>query len=417
MLTRRSPRWVTLDVLKDVDDPAAKAISKLTGVGFKESVAPQIIPGTAAQTVASPLVDAAGRAITKTVPGRRPQIIPGDPEVQNITFAQADKIRSYLNQLGNRDDMMIPGVRALAKAVAADVDQAMQAAGRRLGAFGQEVTDAYAVARSTASHSRRTFNDEVIGNLISKATPEQITETLFQADRPTRVAQVREIIFNPKYSASIPNPSKLWSEIQGNFLRTVRSDAGEGVMGELSGAKLRTALERSGGTFKELFPRPEQRNALMTSARALELSQKGANRAGRNVFLALQIGAGIREAQYALSFGPAQPGSDERFAHGVILMAPAAAALALSNPRFAAMLISRAASRMTRAGSTTGAALARAVAVLRDSRIPFSFQDSEGRVTDVPVEAPLAGPPVAPFRQRPQDTQRPATLGELRKGR
>lgn len=324
-----------------------------------------------------------------------------------VSFQQADKIRSLLLDLSRSEQALIPGVKRLAGALAQDTEQAIRAAGLRLGPLGQDVLDAFATARSTSRLGHEVFNDRLIAELVGKKAPEDLARALFQADKPSRIAAVRRIVFEPKYREAVGNPNQLWGEVQASFLATLRRTKGQqGEFGELSGKALGKALDSSHGTFRELFPDPVQRNSLRIAARALELAQgpAGGTGSGRIFMQLTQAGTAIRGLQWVLGVGPAQPGTEEVGVQaGVVLLGPAVLATVLTRPKFASFLLRRAQTKEARAGRATGAVLAQTISHLIDENVPFTYLDNSGIETQhVPTPGAV---PSRPFSFKPQSKQ------------
>lgn len=307
-----------------------------------------------------------------------------------VDFKTADTLKSVLYEYGN-DQSLMPGVSSIANQFAKSIDTQMDAAALRLGPLGQDVIDAYRVARETSKFGKETFNNKVIASLLRK-DPEDITRALIGANNPTPIANVRKIIYDPSFAAAVGDPDELWKSVQGNYIAQVRSRAGEGTYHLLDGGKLASALDKSGGTFEALFPDPIQRNSVKIAARAIELSQRTATTAGW-MPIAIQITAGARAAQYFIGAGPKPPSGAEAAFEGMIALGPGAMIRVMSNPRIATLMQNYAASTATRAGIVTATAsrasvlaaqrfLGELMTKMRDAGIPFSFTRKGGETYD-----------------------------------
>lgn len=330
-----------------------------------------------------------------------------------VGFSQAESIRQALLSMARPTvGDLLPDVRRLAGYAAGLVDDQIKTASLRVGVLGQEVLDLYDVARRASRTSHEVFGNEALGQVLNKASAEEIAESLFKAGRPTRVKAVRDIIYNPDYAGALGGrtPDEVWGTVQSSYLGTLVSKAGSTRPGKigygtLSGKKLRTAMEGAGGTFDEVFPDPTQRAGILATARALELSQS--KPAGRSfqIFVQLtQAGAAVRTAQWALgfqAFGVGPAGKAQQTVNFTILAAPAVIGMVLSRRSVANALLNSVRFQEQRAGrlgaSVIGQSAARAVRDLRDTGIPFTFRDNNtGEEFEVPAGTGPAAEPAGP---------------------
>jgi hypothetical protein len=336
-----------------------------------------------------------------------------------IGFKQAESVRQALLSMARpTEGDLLPDVRSLAKAAAKQVDDRMKVAGLQMGSLGDEVIDAFAKARATSAMAHETFGDEVIVGLLNKATPEQLTQALFVVNRPTAVAKVRNIVFNPAHADALggQTPEQLWGEVQSSYLANATGRAGKSLrpgrqgFGELNGKILRNEIETGAGTWRELFPNPADRGNLLSSARAIELAQGKTPGREFSVFVQLtQAGAALRAGQvlaagavgggsWAIGASP-EEGAGAAFA---ILVAPWAIGKVLAN-RGVAQALLRLAQTKTR-GQFTERAAAQAsiklVEAVSNTGVPFTFRNDKGRDTPFPeglpqgsrVQQPVAKP-------------------------
>ena len=331
----------------------------------------------------SPALDKANDLFKEWVAAKNPEAI----EVMNVmrafggaepvSFSQADKIRSVLLDKA-RDEVRVPAkVRHLAGEVANEVDGAMQLAGFRLGPLGDDVLDALSHARGMARLQAETFNNKLVAGLVQKTSPEQIGRTLMAGNNPTQVKRVREILRDPQYRQAIGNPEEIWNQIRATWMDNLRLKAGQNEYAELSGKALGQQLDKS-LAFKELFPDIFERNAIRTSARALEMSQAkaGANKSG-SVFIQLTQAGALGTA--IMGIGPFSEGIGKE--EGAILLGPPALAVLLTRPKFASWLLRRAASREVRTGRGTASAMAQMISRVSAENIPFVYRAPDGSET------------------------------------
>lgn len=297
-----------------------------------------------------------------------------------VSFQQADKLRSTMLSIARADDDLVPGIQKYAGKIAHYIDESMKASGRQAGPLGVEVVSRLEIARALSRFGKETFNDPLLARLMGKAAPEQITRALFQGDNPTAVKRIMDILDNPDYRQAIGDPEGLKRTIQGTYLRGVRQKAGEMLHGEIDPEALRKMIGKAGGTFNQLFRNPQERKAIETSIRALELASKGASK-GRSgaIFIQLSQAGALASAAERTILGIGPAGDTRERAEGVILLGPAALALALTNRHVASFLLRRAMLAGANAGKTRSSALAQLVGTMMRERIPFTFQQNDGQ--------------------------------------
>lgn len=307
-----------------------------------------------------------------------------------VSFKLAEEIRGDLLAIARAEEGLVPGKAKLAIPVAQAVDEAIQSAGVRAGVLGREVLDAIALARATSKEAHELYDNELIGQLMSKVSPEQMAETLFAADRPSRIRAVWNAIDHPRYREALGRPpEEVKNVIRAKYLETLETKAGASQYATMDGRKLRRAVESGRGTFEALFENPVQRQTLLTAAHALEKSQERVAGRGFQVFVQLtQATAAFQTAQWAVGFdvGPfVEPGAGRTAVNTFILMAPWVATAALLRPRVVDVLVRSAASKERRAGGQAARWLGQFAARLMEEQLPFTILTPEGEQIEMPA--------------------------------
>lgn len=314
-----------------------------------------------------------------------------------VSFAQAEMMRSELLAIARSSEKeVIQGTAALAKPVAQWVDEAIEVATESLGV--PEVRSAYLAARATAKAGHEVFNDAILGELIGKARPEQIAQSLYQAGTPSRITSLYNLIRDPKYRTAIGNPEELIQAIQNGWASNAFLRAGGTDFAEPSGKHLLRTLTHSRGTFEATFPDAVERKSIEIGARALELTQsKAGGKAGTVFFQLKQAGAASDVLATIAYMGVRGPGAE---ALGILAF-PAVAAIPLTSRRVVNFMLERALGAEARKGQLQGRLLsqymARLVDAARQDGIPFSYIAPNGETTRFdPKETPPVQGPLAP---------------------
>jgi hypothetical protein len=156
-------------------------------------------------------------------------------------------------------------------------------------------------ARGLASKGHETFNNDVIGPLMKKATSEEFAQMAARnVKSPTVMAQVKEIVFDPRYRearhAMGVTDDGLWAGIRGQHLldeiQEVSRGLGEEVMGEQF---LKRIQKRQTQALMKSMWSPEELGRVRELGRAVASTQKGlkGGKAGRTAMTLTQVSAGV----------------------------------------------------------------------------------------------------------------------------
>lgn len=307
-----------------------------------------------------------------------------------ITFEAAERLLGDLKSIARRGEGILPSRKVLATELADEVDRAIGAASLTLPRYGPNVMSALAHARAMSRISHDRWDHELVANLIEHVKPEELPGIVLADDNPTQVRMVLETLRDPKYRIGrlsregnivppVKNPEEIIGKLKSAYILSHSAQAGEGKYSLLDGASLRRSLDKAGGTGRELF-KGEEFQALHTSARAIELIQKGFGKGG--------VGSGTVAIQ--LTQAAAVPvmisflaGQDvpqaAAIGAGSILFAPIPAALMLTNRSFARWMMQMAKTSSSRLGRLTASTAAQTISHLVKEKIPFIWQGADGK--------------------------------------
>jgi len=227
------------------------------------------------------------------------------------------------------------------------------------------------------------FNDPIIGNLIGKARPEEIAQSLYQAGSPSRITNVYKILDNPEYRAAIGNPAELKAVIQNGWASNafLRSTPKGTDFAEPSGKQIMRATTHSRGTFEATFPDKAMQESIKIGARAIEITQSRVGEKAGTIFFQLkQAGAAGQAATAAyMGFRGVSP-----TAIGILAF-PTIAAIPLTSRRVVNFMMQRALSKEARRGVLQGRGLGqymvRLIDAAREDGIPFTYIAPDGQET------------------------------------
>lgn len=346
---------------------------------------------------------------------------------QNITFQQAEAIRSTLNKMAYSDKKsIVAGSEKFAVPYAKLFDEAMDGAATALNV--PEVRNAYLAARDLSKEKAETFGNDVIGTLLAPERREQITQAIIRANNPSSVAAVYRVLDDPQYQQAVINAVKPFGgtsvqdfkdmlvnrwfariEERGGQRESTTADiAMPAAPAALAGAPAKTEIVKEGSgqrmmelvsqnreMFEALVPDPVQRRNYEVLLRAIQVTQSRA-KAGGVLSLAFQFSQ-LGTAAAALNMLRTGFTVDGVASAGFVVLPKAISSFADAGPVVDWML--RRAISMPKSGRLVGAAGARWAAAstaeyidrLRRSNIPFTYVSPTGEQTSFTPDAGVQG--------------------------
>lgn len=329
-----------------------------------------------------------------------------------ITFEAAERLRSDLLSIARRGEGILPSRKILANDLAEEVDRAIEGQALALGRYGPAVVNSLAHARAMSRITHQRWDHELIAGLIEQVKPEALPGIVLADNNPTQVRMVREVLFDPKYRIGrvgadgsivppVKNPNEVWRNLQSSFVLSHQMQAGGGKYSLLDGESLRRSLDKVGGTARELFRGDEFQN-LHTSARAIELIQKGIGSGGvgsGTVAIQMTQAAAVPVMISFISGAEVPGGTSTVIGAGSILLAPIPAALMLTNRSMARWFLQMAKTTERRVGRLAASTAAQTISHLVEQKIPFTWKGADGQETSYD---PQTNPTPAVSGQKPQ---------------
>ena len=324
------------------------------------------------------------------------KVVDANGNIINLTFAQAQALRSDLLSIGRSAlDLSPKKALQMARTTAKAVGEEMRTAARGLG---RQALVRWENANKFWTEGLDEFNSKLITGML-RSDPEMVYGLAVKNQSPSTIRRLRNIVvksdpkFDPARSMITQAAENVqWQQVQGRFLLDIFQQATDANTGKMSGAKLRRLLEDFGsvgdqgggatGTLVELFPVGNvalggvgNPGSLMRLARSLEVIQSESIDRTGSVFIQLTQAGAVGGLLVSLTGGGT---SALTAGTAAILLGPPILAKMFTNPKVVrALTIGLKAPR----GSLQGARAAAVIsAFLVDEGLQDPFSAPQGRL-------------------------------------
>lgn len=318
------------------------------------------------------------------------------------SFGKTEDIRQLISTVyGQRGQDVNPGIAAYAAKVLKQIDEARDQAATVASTFGPRLLAASDAARAARTTQAKFFDEELIGPLLEKVKPEEAATALWQANNPSQVEALHDIVYEPRFRKSIGgDPDAYWEELQSGYFQQLKRDAGQTHYGSFDGEKLGKAIDHSNGTFEAFFPDKLDQKTIRASVRAMELIQAkpGGTRSG-SVLVQMAQGRDVgsligQSSNVVINLGAgyyARSASMGDVMKGLgIFFAPRYLAKVMASRPFSDWIQRRA--LVGASGTAASSAFGQLIAAMMKSRIPFTAFDQNGAETSYDPQHGVTGP-------------------------
>lgn len=297
-----------------------------------------------------------------------------------LSFGDAQVLRSDLLAITRSSTDLIPArAQKIAGELAATLDRQMETAAAGLS---DDALGAWRMANRFYKSGQETFNNKLIKSLANK-DPEAVYSAAVKNGKPGTIRRVREIV-----------GADDWTQVQGQFLSDLMGKSTDTSGNFAADGALKTLKSFGDDSFKELFPKAEDRQNVTTLLRALNVVQDSPKSGDLRVMMRWTQGGAL--ASLVTGVGSVAPSTI-----AAVVLTPAVLASVLTNRTAATWL----AKGISADGAEAAAATAKFMGYLGERGLLYPQTPAPVGNQPSPSPTPAApkptAPPMTPSRSTP----------------